>query len=471
MGNVKAVVDWHASNSSGLFPHGLARFADRLGLPLQLYTPWFDDAYPTRFNMTESTVFRGTKIVVPDDSYAFFAALFDLGKSMTNGAFSTYEVDFLDKNFRGCASCFEDVGAADRWYAGMARAAYERNVTIQYCLPSATDMLVSLSFPAVVQARASGDYARKPSEAHTPHDNLVTLGGSSLLLGATRMAPSKDTLWTASPQPPTSSDFTQTNYTRVPHVGLDAILATLSLGPVGISDGLNQTDVGLIGQAFRGPRDATLLRPSRPLSTVDACFANQSAGARPGGYDPQAGPDVRGTHAALPGGGPTSHYVVAWMTTRDVTLQRFDLYPPPPPSARLAVRRHVVAPAGAAQRSGCVDGHAASPGCVEVLPAGARPTIPAVGGSIEDFSLTAVYEPAANGAYFLGELTKFVHVSPQRFARVGVGGSGPCGLTVRVLGSAGGGDRVTLVAVDPKGIARIRAVAVPASGSSIDVEM
>jgi len=35
----------------------------------------------------------------------------------------------------------------------MADAAKERNITIQYCLPSATDMLVSLLHPAVVQVR------------------------------------------------------------------------------------------------------------------------------------------------------------------------------------------------------------------------------------------------------------------------------------------------------------------------------
>ena len=34
--NVKAVVRWEASNSTRLFPHGLPRFADTLGLPLQL---------------------------------------------------------------------------------------------------------------------------------------------------------------------------------------------------------------------------------------------------------------------------------------------------------------------------------------------------------------------------------------------------------------------------------------------------
>ena len=61
-------------------------------------------------------------------------------------------------------------------------------------------------------------------------------------------APSKDTLWTASPQPNTSSDRTKSGYHTQPHVQLDAILATLSMGPVGISDALNHTDVGLISQ-------------------------------------------------------------------------------------------------------------------------------------------------------------------------------------------------------------------------------
>jgi hypothetical protein len=65
----------------------------------------------------------------------------------------------------------------------------------------------ALSLSAVMQARASGDYAR-PEGNTKPWSNVVTLGGASLLLGATKVAPSKDTLWTRSPQPPTSSDRT-----------------------------------------------------------------------------------------------------------------------------------------------------------------------------------------------------------------------------------------------------------------------
>jgi hypothetical protein len=78
-GNVKSVVDWHASNSSGLFPSGLPAFAAKLGLPLQLYTPFFNDAYKTPYKMTESTTFPHTKVVVHFFClliYSLFAHLF-----------------------------------------------------------------------------------------------------------------------------------------------------------------------------------------------------------------------------------------------------------------------------------------------------------------------------------------------------------------------------------------------------------
>ena len=469
--NVKAVVRWEASNSSRLFPNGMRKFSDALGLPLQLYTPFWADAFQSPYPMVESTVFKGTKLVAPNASYDFFADLFDAGKRMTNGRFSTYEIDFLDFNFQGSAAMTEDVHAADRWYGGMANAATERNVTIQYCLPSATDLLVSLPYRSVVQARASTDYV-------DVEGNAAQLGGSSLLMGAVSIAPSKDTLWTRSPQPPTYSDIKQHGqYDTQPHVALDAVFATLSLGPVGISDGIHQTDVGLISQAFRSATDSTLLRPSRPLSTVDSVFANRSRGL------PAA--DVRATHAAVGHGGSgcgssgarhasaacimttfVSYYLVAWRTLAPVALQPTDLYPRAPSGQRLAVRQHVLSPAGDTQLAGCEDGQPAVPACVQMLPPGALPVLPATGGGLADFSLTAVYAPLRNGAYLLGELTKFVHVSPQRFEGVAVssGGGGRCGVAVTVKGAAG--EKVSIVTVDVNGTVCVAVATVGGAGRS-----
>jgi hypothetical protein len=80
--------------------------------------------------------------------------------------------------------------------------------------------------------------------------------------------------------------------------------------------------------------------------------------------------------------------------------------------------------------------------------AGEKISIPAVGANISNYALLVVYEPAANGAYFLGELDKFVHVSPQRFSSVVVKGSGPCGLTVAVKGTVG--QTLELPCIDPR---------------------
>ena len=96
------------------------------------------------------------------------------------------------------------------------------------------------------------------------------------------------------------------------------------------------------------------------------------------------------------------------------------------------------------------------------------PVIPATGGDLSNFSLTVVYEPLANGAYFLGELEKFVHVSPQRFKYVLAEGKGPCGITVGVKGSPG--ERIRLVAVDPHGIVHVTSATIP-SGAFIEVIM
>mmetsp|Transcript_73923 Transcript_73923/g.146981 ORF Transcript_73923/g.146981 Transcript_73923/m.146981 type:complete len:98 (+) Transcript_73923:35-328(+) len=90
------------------------------------------------------------------------------------------------------------------------------------------------------------------------------------------------------------------------------------------------------------------------------------------------------------------------------------------------------------------------------------PTIATVGGTIKNYSLTVVYEPQSNGAYFLGDLTKFIHVSPQQFKSVKVQGSGPCGLTVTLKGKSG--DSLTHVCVDSQGIVHVTTTTVSNSG-------
>ena len=459
------MVDWHADPGPRLFPHGLPAFADRLDLPLMLYTPFFSE----HFNWTgyEAGVpVGGTGINMQADqrlptaasSRRFYGDLFDLGTRESNGRFVAYEMDFLGANFRRYPLFFSSMDAADVWFAGMADAAMERNLSVQYCLPSPTDMLVSLRFPAVTQGRASGDYGFATS-ADGRDENVATLGGSSLLFGATGIAPSKDTLWTNGTQPG-SVKWTGVPYSSQPHVVLDAVLATLSLGPVGISDAFNWTDRGLIGQAFRSAGDGTLLRPSRPLSSVDSELSNISRG--------KPTHAVRGTHSAIPivraGGGSqaelVTYYVVSFGTQPAITIPRADLFPAVDPraAARLGTRAHVFDPG--AQTEGCTAGGTAAHGCMRTLPVDAPLVLPATSGT--EVNLISVHTPLPNGAYLLGELSKFVHVAPQRFASLALDGHGPCGFVANVLGSPG--EVVEVVAVDPGGKTRVATARVPAAG-------
>ncbi len=138
----------------------------RSELPLMLYTPFFAKEY---FNQTST---RGRysiaspradgkadqRLPAANSSLKFYSDLFDLGIAQTKGRMVSYEMDFLRKHFQAYPLFFDGMRAADEWFAGMANAASVRNLSVQYCLPGATDVLQSLWYGSVTQGRASGDY-------------------------------------------------------------------------------------------------------------------------------------------------------------------------------------------------------------------------------------------------------------------------------------------------------------------------
>ena len=176
-----------------------------------LYTPFFAKEY---FN--QSTTRGKYSIAAPRDSKTpvaggnlrgdqrlpaansslkFYGDLYDLGIAETRGRMVSYEMDFMRYNFQQYPLFFERMHAADEWFGGMADAAAARNLSVQYCLPGASDVLQSLRYDSVTQGRASGDYGFA-SGPEAKEENVRTLGASSLLFGACGLGPSKDTLWT-----------------------------------------------------------------------------------------------------------------------------------------------------------------------------------------------------------------------------------------------------------------------------------
>jgi hypothetical protein len=269
-----------------------------------------------------------------------------------------------------------------------------------------------LQFDSVTNGRASYDYAGS--------DNW-NIGGSSLLFWSMGVRPSKDNFWSSDGQK-RQPGFSQSNPGT--NGELNAILATMSTGPVGPSDGAGQHNATRLLRTCAA--DGTILQPERPLTPIDATFRQVlspaerqlSSAAVWSTYSQShdsSSPHSRGT--------PAQYHILAVdvnATAGPVPVFAADMYPAPPSGVQLAVRdwhRQAECEAGAdAVATGCV--HLAGGHDADAAP------LVALGGGISwpygthtmQLHTATVLQPGK--LTLLGELDKFVPLSSKRFSDV-----------------------------------------------------
>jgi hypothetical protein len=251
------------------FPDGMAPW---LQLPLVLHNRYFS---PTNDYIAMGYKFYsepGATLVLPIDVDMF---KYIMTKARKWGMI-TYEQDWLITVYQGLDGTQSNISLARTWLHAMGDAAAALGVTIQYCMPLINHMLESTTIPAVTNARASGDYH--------PGTDQWDIGLSSLFYFAIGIQPSKDDFWTTEFQPnsPYGDKPTEPNWQ------LQAFMTTLSTGPVGPSDMLGGINATLIMSTCRAG-DGLLLRPDKPITTVDSAFAAAVWGA-PGWGAPRPAP-------------------------------------------------------------------------------------------------------------------------------------------------------------------------------------
>jgi hypothetical protein len=267
----------------------------------------------------------------------FYAAL--LARAKARDGLVGWEVDFLVDQYHRFGGFRRDVSTADEYFGAMARAAEEQEVGLQHCMSIPRFALASLAYPWVTNARASDDYATA-SPLEYNQGNLFPFGNTAVLYEALDLAPSKDGFWSTGP--------TQGEYTPPAKAGklprhhnseLHALVATLSLGPVGFMDRLNLSAAGTpsLGEyvnvsLLRRTCSAggELLQPARPVTITDATLRR---GSTPDDTAIPARGHVWATHTELPlsGGGVARHYMVLPMVLASPFVLRFDdLYPSVP---------------------------------------------------------------------------------------------------------------------------------------------
>ena len=193
------VEKWSADGGQdpSIYPLDTKVFQEALGVPLQLYAPYFCPN-STGYFLPDSPWQRVSsnpelpgcsdfafETVRPSDSKAFFEWFLYKGKQ--NGGMISFESDFMNQNVNCVGDFVQNPNHGADFLEGMATAALGVGVTIQWCYASPTVVMASLDFPAVTNFRVSFDFC---------YGRSYEIGESSLLVWATGAAPSKDTLWT-----------------------------------------------------------------------------------------------------------------------------------------------------------------------------------------------------------------------------------------------------------------------------------
>lgn len=182
------VTSWKPNASK--VPMGLPAFHDQLGLPLQLYAPYFcnDTVYDIENGgkwpfVASDTSLPGCggysfKNVAPDHAREFYNFFFEQGRA---GGMVAFEPDFLQQNYQCLPAFNTNVSAMPTWLAGLNAAgmAVEPPVPIQFCMATPMELLASVALPTVTNFRASNDFY---------YGGSYKLGSSSLLIWAAVLA-------------------------------------------------------------------------------------------------------------------------------------------------------------------------------------------------------------------------------------------------------------------------------------------
>ena len=170
----------------------------------------------------------------------------------------TFEHDWLIESFLGVRGLREAPGRARAWQEGLDRAAGAHGLTLQWCMASPADFFQTVTLRNVTSIRTSGDYR-------------YVIGNGALwswflygnaLARALGLWPFKDVfLSRRDGDGPRDGD---------PHAEVEALLAALSAGPVGIGDRVGRTDRELVLRTCRG--DGVLVKPDVPIAAIDRCF-------------------------------------------------------------------------------------------------------------------------------------------------------------------------------------------------------
>lgn len=454
-----------------MWPHGLPYVTQQAGgVPLLLYSWGFvtpqDGNKMDNFTWETSLAFQGAgnpREGQPelDQVYAFYSMIRDRFLSF-NG--TSMEEDNIGTHTMQYASHLTTADGVERWWQGFAQPWCESAIPLQVCESQPADVLESLKYGCVTNSRDNIDNVPGQWDPNQGGNNGYFarrwhVGFDRPMLTALAVMPFYDNVWTMPTQP--SSSWNAPTDTEE-YLELAWILTTLSAGPVGFSDVINNTNATLVSTCCMA--DGTILKASTTSSYLDLVYLPPAVNPidRNTGRLFQAHAYVGSTSnpymlpqtatAFVPTSGPSANPVIfASLLAVDVaaTLPIYPSYFSPD----LSGLDYVWIPWSrgiAGNVAACCPGCAAS-ACVQLFNA-TQPIVVSTGvASVpwhHNFEYYALSPVLSGGWALLGELSKVVRVSPLRFNTVS---ASPASLSFKV--ASNGGETVHVSVVCPSGTA------------------
>ena len=219
-----------------LFPDGLAAFQTRIDLPLIVHNRWIDPQSPYHRR------YRISGLAATDP--AFWQEIVGY---IASAHVVTYEQDWMNVIYEGSPALGTTPGAGEDFAGGMARAAAQRGLTLQYSMALPRQFLQGARYQNLTSARVSGDRFER-----SKWDTFLYTSRLASALG----------IW------PWSDVFMSTETDNL-------LLATLSAGLVGIGDPIGTEDRASLLRATRA--DGVIIKPDTPVNPVDAMYASDAA--------------------------------------------------------------------------------------------------------------------------------------------------------------------------------------------------
>lgn len=165
----------------------------------------------------------------------------------------TFEHDWLIECFLGVRGLRAASGRARAWQEGVDRAAGARGRTLQWCMPSPADLCQTVTLQNVTSIRTSGDHGYLVSAGYLWAWFLYT----NTFASALGLFPFKDVFHADLDDPHA-------------HAEVESLLSALSVGPVGIGDGLGRTNPSIVRRTCRA--NGVLVKPDTPVIAINRSF-------------------------------------------------------------------------------------------------------------------------------------------------------------------------------------------------------